>query len=409
MTKTLHRALIGVAAAALAAGGGVGLAASPASAAPAPHVTVALSSGTVAPGLSKFVDVVITNAGPGEINDLRLVIDQSGLDAAKVSLFELRDCTPAAGGKRACPLDVTTLGAGQKATWNASLNSVSRSATGAAGHLDAHVEWSGGGSADKSFPLTVGGHGPDLRMDTPDAPQMLDDNGRLYVGKLGPGETGSMIAAFENFGDTPAGDLKLGVTLPAGAAWNAAQIKRFPEDYVGCTFTGRKAACDFGDLVLTPKSQITPDWIWVIGFPITLDATAKSGVNLPGGRASVTGTPVSAAKAALARKAAAHAPRGTLAEANAVLPTEVDGTDNSSGFAVLVKTFGQAGGGTTGGGTSGGGTSGGGAGSDGGGLPVTGPVAASAAGAGVVVLGVGTFLVLAARRRRVSFVPGDDR
>jgi hypothetical protein len=406
MTKTVHRALIGVAAAVLAAGSGLGLAAAPAAAAPVVPVSVALSSGTVAPGASKFSDVVITNDSPGEVAGLRLIVDESAVDQSKITVFHHSDCTTDAAGGFDCPLDVTTLGASQKATFGVSLNSVSKAATGPAGHLDVRVQWSTGGLT-RSFPLTVAGHGPDLRMDTPDVPQMLDDNGQIYVGKLGPGDSGALVALFENFGDTAAGDLKLTVTLPAGAIWDDTLIKRFPEDFVGCTFTGRTAKCDFGALILTPESQIVGSWLWSIGFPVKLAPDAKSGVNLRGGTAQIVGTPVAKASADAARKAAAKAPRGLLAETDATLPTEVDGADNSSAFAVLVKTWGEGGGTPPGGGSAGSGSAGGGSG--GGGLPITGPVAASVAGAGAVVLAVGTFLVLAARRRRISFAaPGDE-
>jgi hypothetical protein len=86
-----------------------------------------------------------------------------------------------------------------------------------------------------------------------------------------------------------------------------------------------------------------------------------------------------AAARTLARKATLALPKSfhRLTEAQ-MAAVEVDPSDNTDGFAVLVA--GRPGGGTGG---SGGGTG------EGGGLPITGPVAASVAGAGAVLVAIG--------------------
>jgi LPXTG-motif cell wall-anchored protein len=77
-----------------------------------------------------------------------------------------------------------------------------------------------------------------------------------------------------------------------------------------------------------------------------------------------------------------------------VVKLDVDASDNTDGFAVLVA--GPAGG------TGGGGEDPS--------LPLTGPVAASVAGAGAVALALGTFLFVSARRRRIVLVtPADGK
>jgi LPXTG-motif cell wall-anchored protein len=71
---------------------------------------------------------------------------------------------------------------------------------------------------------------------------------------------------------------------------------------------------------------------------------------------------------------------------------DVDATDNSDGYAVIVAAQGGTGGG------------------DGGSLPVTGPQAGLIGGIGAAVLAAGGAMFLVARRRRVVLVtPGDEK
>jgi LPXTG-motif cell wall-anchored protein len=77
--------------------------------------------------------------------------------------------------------------------------------------------------------------------------------------------------------------------------------------------------------------------------------------------------------------------------ARAVSPDDIDASDNTDGYAVIVAAEGGTGGGD-------------------GGLPVTGPQAGLIGGIGAAVLLAGGAMFLVARRRRVVLVtPGDEK
>lgn len=131
---------------------------------------------------------------------------------------------------------------------------------------------------------------------------------------------------------------------------------------------------------------------FLVGFPVIVSDKAKGPVTLTGGTWTAAGK--AATPAVAKRKAATTLPEGARSlTKEEIAELDVDASDNNDAFVAIVG--GKAGGGAGGG-------------EDDPSLPVTGPVAASAAGAGVLALGVGAFLFFSTRRRRISFAAPSD-
>jgi hypothetical protein len=270
-------------------------------------------------------------------------------------------------------------------------------ATGAAGQLTITVVVAGDtnkANDSKTVDVSVGGHGVDLGVVVPDV--TLLDTDEIPTGKpIPPGGSSAVQGIIINQGDATATGLHVTVALPKDVT--------FP-DSEGCTLSADKRAvdCVADDLPLTPAvDEPSGDDTSVVAFifPVTVSADAQGPVTLTGGEATVAATgqetlPEPAARK-LARKAALPKGFQRLTAAEAAAAVEVDPSDNTDGFSVLVAA--KPGGST------------GGSGGEGGGLPVTGPVAASVAGAGAAVIAIGAVLFVATRRRRVVLVtPADE-
>jgi uncharacterized repeat protein (TIGR01451 family) len=338
-------------------------------------VTLELSSGTVLAGGSKQVTFTVTNISDDELIDPRLGFGQTSWDPEKVN-YPLDDevCHPGTWMEIECTLSPNPLPPGRSATFTTTFEAVDGAAPGPAGYLRAMVLFDMGGrdpGETTAFPLTIeAGPGPDLFAYAADVPP---------TGALEPGQTAPLLSAFANQGNVPATDITLTATLPAGAHFVAGQPGFEP-----CEFAERRVTCAFGDEVLTSADGLIP-----IFFPVQLNDDAKRGVNLKGGKVEITGTAVTEDQQMAARKVAPSFPKG-IAVAAAVL-NDVDLKDNDDRFTVVVAKALKDNGGA-----------GGGVGDDDGGptLPITGPVATSAAGTGVALVAIGVLLLVATRRHR---------
>jgi hypothetical protein len=346
--------------------------------------------------------VNITNYGSTTPAKVDVRFDVTKLDQSKVTVLEPGDCTFTAGVAD-CPIPAAAI-PGPGSTVDLPIPLIKQTgATGAAGQLTVTVVVVGDtnkANDSKTVDVSVGGHGVDLGVVVPDV-SMLDAD-QIPTGKpIPPGGSSAVEGTIINWGDTLATGLHVTVALPKDVTFT---------DVEGCTLSADKRTvdCVADDLPLTPADRETGggNETSMVGFifPVTVSADAKGPVTLTGGEATVAATGQEslsdAAARTLARKATLALPKSfhRLTEAQ-MAAVEVDASDNTDGFAVLVA--GRPGGGTSG---SGGGTG------EGGGLPITGPVAASVAGAGAVLVSIGAVLFVVTRRRRVVLVtPADDK
>jgi hypothetical protein len=225
----------------------------------------------------------------------------------------------------------------------------------------------------------------------------IDSKGNLTGKPVNPGETSTAQALIANQGDRTSVGLKVRIELP--------KLVTFAEKFDGCEYSSnnRVVTCSDDEYPLIPVDEDTTAdkerSALRLGFPVTVSKDAKGPVSLTGGSYTATALGVQADDARNRRAAAAAVAPAYAAPALAadVAKIEVDASDNTDGFAVLVAGAdnGQGGGTGTDGGTDGG-------------LPVTGPVAATAGGLGIAVAVAGGVLFLAARRRRVVLVTPDD-
>ncbi|MEH0844569.1 hypothetical protein V6U81_19485 [Micromonospora sp. CPCC 205711] len=212
--------------------------------------------------------------------------------------------------------------------------------------------------------------------DDPEAP----NNPPLY-----PGDTTKAFGTLVNQGDRTTDGVRLTIKLPKGVT--------FAVKFTDCVHSAdnRTATCDLTDLQLAEGGDAL-----YFQLPIQVAADVKAPVALKPGTVTAVALgqldpdvkPLAPAKPKL--------PAGMkLAPAH-----EIDPSDNSDDFAVIVAAKPNGGGGGTGGDS----------GNGGGGLPVTGPQAGLIGGVGVAAAIAGGVLFLAARRRRVVLVtPGDEK
>jgi hypothetical protein len=344
--------------------------------------------------------VNLTNGGSSTPAKVNVLFDVTKLDQDKVAFPDPGDCTLAAGVYD-CPVPAEAI-PGPGGTTDLPVPLIrQKGATGAAGKLTVSVVVAGDTQKDNdsaTVDVSVGGHGVDLGLVVPDV-TLLDADGDLTGKPIPPGGSSEVQGLIINWGDTTSTGLHVTIALPKDVT--------FP-DVEGCTVSADKRTvdCVADDLPLTPVDQEpSGDDVTSIvnfAFPVTVSADAKGPVTLTGGEATVAATGQESLPEPVARKLARKAvlPKGfhRLTAVQAAAAVEVDPSDNTDGFAVLVAAKPVGSGGGNGGGTG-----------EGGGLPVTGPVAASVAGAGAVVIAIGAVLFVATRRRRVVLVtPADE-
>ncbi len=224
--------------------------------------------------------------------------------------------------------------------------------------------------------------GVDLGVIVPDVKSRLDLDTLDELGPLNPGDRTAVYSEIVNQGDLTAKGMKLTYQVPEG-------VSILPIEGCDLSADKRTVVCEDENFVFEP------DTILVLPLPVEVSKDLDAPVTLKGGSLEAAAFGVLAPDARLSqqqRKPAFAA--AELRKANESEFTDLDPSDNSDDFAVVVSA------------PSDGGNGGGG----GGGLPVTGVQAGliGAVGAGVVLAGVAMFLV--SRRRRVVMVaPGDEK
>ncbi|MFI6821418.1 LPXTG cell wall anchor domain-containing protein [Micromonospora sp. NPDC050187] len=229
--------------------------------------------------------------------------------------------------------------------------------------------------------------GPDLLVlagDVKQAVKVGEDGDLSIVGDLHAGETGLLQYFVVNQGDRAAGGLTVTVKLPKGVT--------FTEVEPDCEYNpaNTEAVCTYRQLPLVPVDEDTDenDDVFSAGdfyHLLSVDADVKAG-SLTGGSVTVEPIVTTPALRGLALEATKLPENVT-----GIQGADVDASDNTDGYGVIVAAEGGSGGG------------------DGGGLPVTGPQAGLIGGIGGAVLLAGGAMFLAARRRRVVLVtPGDE-
>jgi hypothetical protein len=396
------RNLVRASATGLLAAGALAVAATPALAADV-DFGLELKGTTIALGANeKPATVSFTNLGTSKPKEVVVLFDATDL---KPSVgVDLGECT-FEEGVAACTIDEAAIPApGETSDLDVPLVVKDSSSRGNQGKLSIAVVVEGDtneANNSKTVDVVLSEEaGVDLRVLAFDV-SALDAGGNLTGKGVEPGKHSAAYGYLANHGDLPAANLKVTVTLPKDVT--------FASKDEGCTYTAdnRTATCSAGDYVLQAWDQDTSETkensAFSTEFEVVVSPDAKGPVSLTGGTWTAEATPVAPTQ----RKRASGAPiseaefAGELTKEQ-VAQVDVDASDNTDGFNILVA--GVAGGGTGAG-------AGGGAGdgdNDGPTLPVTGPVAAGAAGAGALVLAAGAFLFLSARRRRVVLVTPTD-
>lgn len=364
---------------------------------------IELKGTTIAAGADgKPATLNLTNFGTTKPTEVAIRFDATKLDQYKVKL-ELGECE-LVKGVADCVLDESAIPApGETADLEVEL--VKAGGAGSdAGTLTVTIVVEGDtnkANDTATAKITVANEvaAADLRMLALDV-SAVDDKG-LPTGKaIPPGDTSRAFGYIANHGDHTASGLKVEVKLPKDVT--------FTEKEDGCTYTAdnRAATCTAEGLELIPWELDSSDEKDESGisvyFDVTVSKAAKGPVSLSGGTWTAAALGAQKPEQRRSRTAAALPEFARALTAAEVAQFDVDASDNTDGFSVLVAG--------PDGGTGGGGEPGGGPGEEEPGLPVTGPVAASVAVAGVAALGLGAFLFLSARRRRVVLVtPADGR
>ncbi|MEU4778663.1 LPXTG cell wall anchor domain-containing protein [Micromonospora sp. NPDC023633] len=229
--------------------------------------------------------------------------------------------------------------------------------------------------------------GPDLSVVAEDVKQAVKivDGNPVYSGDLHAGGRSALTYFISNQGDEAAAGLKISVKLPKGVT--PTEVEQ------GCEYAADKSTftCTYANFGLIPQDEDTnpEDKVYsAYGFYHLFDVAAgvKPGA-LKGGLVSVE--PIGSAPGQL-RTNAVNLPENVTG----LQAKDVDATDNSDGYAVIVAAKGGTGGG----------------GDDDGGLPVTGAQTTLIGGIGGAVLVAGAVMFMVARRRRVVLVtPGDEK
>jgi hypothetical protein len=378
--------------------GAVGLFAAGAFTAPALAATTDVDLGIEAAGgkiaatsSGKFSTISLVNHSKDtNAKGIVVTLDISGLDTNKVK-FTDDACSPPEDGKIFCGIVGDVIKAGTDVDWLFPLQVV-RGASGDAGQITVTIEHEGTDPRPENNTATLKVEiakesGADLVVLAGDveAQVEVDSKGELrFSGDLNPGETGALQYFVANFGDLPAGGLKITVKLPEGAT--------FTEVEEGCVYAddNRSAVCTYENFRLIPADQDKSDEDEAYSAAAFYNlVTVGSDVDAP---AKLTGGTVTVEPLKVGGDMGIQATTATTLPDNVVgiSAADVDASDNTDSFSVVVA-----------------GASGGGGGGDGG-LPVTGAQAGLIGGVGAAVVAAGVVLFLVARRRKVVLVTPED-
>ena len=381
----------------LLAAGALAVAATPALAADV-DFGVDLKGTTIALGANeKPATVSFANLGTTKPKEVRVLFDATDLKPAVG--IDLGDCT-FSDGVADCVLDESAIPApGETADLDVPLVVNDNSVRGNQGKLTITVAVDGDtnkANDSKTVDVVLSGKaGADLRVIALDVTQ-VDAAGNLTGKAIPPGGTSQAIGYIANHGDFAATALKVQVKLPKQVTFTTKEE--------GCDYSAdmRSATCTSDEVYLLPwdadPSENKEYSAFTVPFEVQVSEDAKGPVALTDGSWTVvapSAEPLPSAQKRVAAPAAALPSIGHELTAAQVAEFDVDASDNSDGFNVLVAGAEVGAGGGDGEG-------------DGGGLPVTGPVAASVAGGGAAALAVGAFLLISARRRRIVLVTPDD-
>lgn len=381
----------------LLAAGVFALGATPALAADVVDLGLELKGTAIALGAEgKPATVAITNHGTTTPEQVSVLFDATELDSSKVEL-DLGECTVEEGIGDCALSEDSIPGPGETTETDVPLvlkPGAADDGPGSLGTLTVTLSVEGDtnpANDSRTVEVEITGSGADLRVLAFDVTK-VDSENQPTGEPLQPGETSWAYAFLANHGDRTAVGLKVAVSLPKHVT--------FTDEEAGCEYSAdnRVATCAAEDYPLVPwdqdETENKENSSLSIAFRVTVSEDATGPATLTGGEWTVAALDLEQTTARQAQTAAPILPE--FAEPGSGEhedQLETDATDNTDGFAVLVA--GPAGG-------SGGGE-------EGPGLPVTGPVTASVAGAGAAVLAVGVVLLLATRRRQVVLVnPGDD-
>ncbi|NGM12635.1 cell wall anchor protein [Verrucosispora sioxanthis] len=343
-----------------------------------------------APG--KDASVSLLNKSKVDAKNVLVALDVSKLKTDLVDIDET-GCNPREDGWILCGIEGDTIRAGEDVDWFFPLTRKGKE-VGPAGSITA-VILHGGEDPDESdnvvtVDVKVEGTGPDLTVVADDVRKAVKVEGGTIteVGDLYAGNTGQLIYGAFNQGDQAARGLRIEVQLPKGAT--------FAEKEPDCTYNAAMTSltCEYDKAVLIPAAQDTDGDDLFSGARFYNLVKVADGVkpsSLTGGKVTIDSLSVQEAPSILRSAATSALPEN----ATGVAGNDVDPSDNTDDFAVVVAAKGGSGGGDNG---------------DGGGLPVTGVQVGLIGGVGAGVLAAGVAMFLVARRRRVVLVtPGDEK
>ena len=350
------------------------------------HQLVITARGTtVTAGARKTGMLSVYNQGPNNVVDADFQFDLNALDTDKVDFQLLPNDACDAPGKAS----ILCRSIGERTTLDLlfGLTPAQGAEPGPAGTITVVLKDSlhNGSEApphEFTFPVTVAPSGVDLLVWAPDQPFRADGT----VGKIKRGADGTLSILIVNQGDQTVNGVQVAAKLVKGATFT---------DLDGCQVSTDRLTCTFTDLSLIPAAQDTDpdDEVWSAveftpGVHIADDAKSPKGwPDLPGNQVTVEPLAVEPATAK-ALRAATTLPVGVKGVSLAAL--DIDATDNTDDFTIMLAA------------ADGSGTGGGSGGGSGGGLPITGAPAMPVAGVGVAALIFGAILMLLTRRRRVT-------
>jgi len=381
-------ARVGVCAVAVVA---AGFFATPAFADTTSDLGVEITGTTIAAGTEgKFVSITLTNNGPSPATGVSIVLDLGLLDDTQVTA-DTEGCTEHATKLWFCPVpddQVPVPGTSKK--FGEFLELTATAVPGSAGILGVGFVQDGqdeiGDNNTDNEEITIGGKGPDLMVTARDVDKKLkldgdgfpvfEDDSLVYDGPLTPGSVSAVEYVVRNQGNASAAGFISTIELPEHVSF--AEIN----SVLPCEQTdARHAECNW-PLPTVPADEDTPGGeetsAWLVVAFIQVDDGVTAPATLPDG--AITVAPVASIDAPARRSAA---PGPLLATPMTEDEIDVDPTDNSDAFAVLVSNE-----------TSGGGGS----------LPITGVQAGLIGGAGLAAVVTGGVLFVVARRRRVVMV-----